>query len=642
MSGQWEVVSKKKDRSSKLPVPKAGKTANPVNGLKQDEVVVALKSQAPGALGNSNDNKKNQSVNKSKEVKKRKERPQDKPKPPKSIESALNSIDAEYFQSIFDKTKNQFPDAPIVWLKELVYFLNKKLSLDVQDVLFLSKPQGYPLSIVPSEIKAVIEKALKEAGRSNTQLFFDICLSSMATDMAKGLPALGYKLFLQQIALSEPKLVTENLSKHVVLRVSYQNRLNIGLSILWCVGHVGYSDFNSGLSVFKDLFLPLIEMKSYSRFVLTYLLDLVTNNKDVTVTKEDFLLLVDTIYSTKKTLPVDLLQKLSGEVPKLKRFLFSNTKEKYNNYVEVVLKRIVANSSEPYRNCLCELLIDIFHKDQTTLASWGKVYGKTVVASAVLLEYIFNDWDTVSKKLNRNALKSVLDSFKSANDDLNLKKRKEDGLKASIVAIQKINDKMTAKKKSSFPLKTVILIISLAIGGLVYFDIKQHGTWKDSMTRSTLKEYRVCEFACLAVNKTKEGFGWVDGRFEEAFPEYHHVVRSVSEQYIELLVNLGKLARNGALNLKDAVVEQYPIVLQSIEAQVPGLIEQSQNAVSNVYSYSIHYFNRSIDFLRKEVFVGQLSPENVQKVVVDALNTTQQKAAEYYHWIYEKVQTSIR
>lgn len=39
---------------------------------------------------------------------------------------------------------------------------------------------------------------------------------------------------------------------------------------------------------------------------------------------------------------------------------------------------------------------------------------------------------------------------------------------------------------------------------------------------------------------------------------------------------------------------------------------------------------------------GQLSPENMQKVVIQALNTTQQKATEYYHWIYEKVQTSIK
>lgn len=41
-------------------------------------------------------------------------------------------------------------------------------------------------------------------------------------------------------------------------------------------------------------------------------------------------------------------------------------------------------------------------------------------------------------------------------------------------------------------------------------------------------------------------------------------------------------------------------------------------------------------------FSGQLSPENVQRVVSEALNTTQQKASEYYYWVYEKVHTTIK
>lgn len=86
-----------------------------------------------------------------------------------------------------------------------------------------------------------------EAGSSSTQLFFDIALTTMATDMSKGLSALGHKLYLQYIAMNYPKIANTNVGKHCELRNSYQNRQNIGLSILWSLGQCGIKDFDAGL-----------------------------------------------------------------------------------------------------------------------------------------------------------------------------------------------------------------------------------------------------------------------------------------------------------------------------------------------------------------------------------------------------------
>lgn len=69
----------------------------------------------------------------------------------KSIESALNQVDADAFKNIFEKNKSQFPDAPIVWLKELCWFLNQKLNVEVHDPVFSSKSQDYPIKIVSRE-----------------------------------------------------------------------------------------------------------------------------------------------------------------------------------------------------------------------------------------------------------------------------------------------------------------------------------------------------------------------------------------------------------------------------------------------------------------------------------------------------------
>lgn len=100
---------------------------------------------------------------------------------------------------------------------------------------------------MPATLRVTIEKAITAAGKSNAQLYFNIALTSLVTDLSKGLPTMGYRFFLQYIALNEPKLVTETLAKCVALRNSYQNRANIALSILWAVGHVGVNDLQSGL-----------------------------------------------------------------------------------------------------------------------------------------------------------------------------------------------------------------------------------------------------------------------------------------------------------------------------------------------------------------------------------------------------------
>ncbi|XP_050500167.1 transmembrane protein 214 [Diabrotica virgifera virgifera] len=646
MSGQWEVVTKKRDKGSKLPVPKVNNpkeiknNKNILNGVKIEEVLP--KAQVQSLYGKSKENKV-QDKNKPKEsVKKaavKKDKPVEppKPKPPKSIESALNSIDVNEFKDIYEKNRNHFPDAPIVWLKELLQYLNQKIPIESHDPVFASKPVNYPLNVVPSDLLSIIEKAVKEAGKNNAQLFFDICLTSMATDMSKGLPSIGYKIFLQYIALQEPRLVTENLQKHVSLRNSYQNRPNIGQSILWGVSHVGYKDFSSGLIVFQDLFLPLIDMKNYSRYILTYLVNLIKNTNEKSLTLEESLSILNIVYSNRKNMPSDLVQEVSNNVARIKPL---NSKKGSSN-IEIMLKNIVLNNNASYQKCLCDILVEAFHQDPSALAAWSKAYSKNVQSSAVVLEHISNNWSTVSHKINKSALTNLLNNLSTANVELSSKKRKEEGLKSSINSIQKIQEKLAIKKKGGFPYKLLILL-TLAVGGAISYDIKQHGSWNDSLTRKTLKEYKVCEYSHLAIDRVKSGLHWTSEKIEEQFPGLQQNVAVFSEPYVELLVNLGKIGRNVAFNVKDVIVEKYPVVVESVEAYLPGLVENSQKAISEVYITSVLYFNRGVDYLKNEVFVGQLSPENMQRVVVEAFNTTQQKAVEYYHWIYKKVQTSIK
>lgn len=129
-------------------------------------------------------------------------------------------------------------------------------------------------------------------------------------------------------------------------------------------------------------------MKNYSRYIACYLLKLLNKKEDLTITKEQFLLLLDTIYSNRKHFPADLKHELAEKMFDIKPLLFKNKKEKYHGFFDLVFKKIVVNSNKSYQDCLCDILIDIFHKDETTLTNWSKVYSKNIAASAILLQYI--------------------------------------------------------------------------------------------------------------------------------------------------------------------------------------------------------------------------------------------------------------
>lgn len=361
-------------------------------------------------------------------------------------------ITADEFKNVFESSKASFPDAPIIWLKELVQFLNRKLPIEVSDPVFRGKSNEYPLSAVsellteqtnfviygcqvPSHLKNIIERSLKEAGKPNVRTFFSVTLTSMATDMSHGSSALGHKILLQQIALSDPKSAASNLNAYVTLRNSYQNRPPIGLSILWAVGQIGAKDFKAGLAAFKELMLPLIEMKNYSKFVVEYLLGLLRKSGEVQVTKEEFLMLFDVVLSKRKGFPTDLAQQLNKAASELKG-LFERCDAKRALFVEVFLKKLTEIEQTQTRNLISELFYSCLLRDQNSFNAWAKLYSKNLQQSTLVLSYILKNWKEASSKLDRKQLSDTLNAFSTTNEELGRRKRKEAGLHDAVAAVK--------------------------------------------------------------------------------------------------------------------------------------------------------------------------------------------------------------
>lgn len=96
-------------------------------------------------------------------------------------------IDPTELATLIISNESRFSNAPLVWLKEVATFLNANIQIDVEDPTFSNQPKLYPLSAVPIDTRTILERVLADAGKSNTQLFFDVTLTALANDMSRGM-----------------------------------------------------------------------------------------------------------------------------------------------------------------------------------------------------------------------------------------------------------------------------------------------------------------------------------------------------------------------------------------------------------------------------------------------------------------------
>lgn len=130
-------------------------------------------------------------------------------------------------------------------------------------------------------------------------------------------------------------------------------------------------------------------MKSYSRYIYEYLINLIDAHNNSNVTKEQYLLMLDSVYSNKKNFPSDLSNNLNKIISKLNLMLFDQNKDlKYHTFVEPFLKKLLDNGNSDYQKNLCSVLADCLGKDQQSYSTWNKLYLKNLPQSAALLKYV--------------------------------------------------------------------------------------------------------------------------------------------------------------------------------------------------------------------------------------------------------------
>lgn len=642
-SGQWEVVGKgKKEKNGKV------KKDERRNGGKLEDISNRNNGLDGDVKKNGGKNKKNKVEKKSEPL---------KTKIVKTLDAALQAIDPNDLSFVITSNKSRFSNAPLVWLKELAYYLNSKTQIEVEDPTFSKHPPAYPLCVLPTNVKDILVKMLQDAGKANCQIFFDVTLTAVANDMSRaGQWVNGYRLLLQLLAHEYPDFCEASILKSINLRNSYQNRPPIGLTLLWAFGQGGYKNFNVGLKVWQELFLPIIEMKNYTKYIMSYITNLVDAHvkmQTLNVSQEELLSLFDSING-KRNVSKELSSDLIKQLTKIKEVFFKNNSNKLQVTFNQLMKKlpnqyIECNNLDKYNTVLIECLIDCLERDDTCNASWKQLFLRCSKQSATLLSYIFKNWDTVTKRLKVKSLNTTIAQYQDVcTDALKGKKKDEAIIKANKICQEVMARKINKPRKSrkGFPWFWASFFLLFTIGAVIVVDVsKAGGEFPKSVTGRLLNDLGILEQTQhvwrKSLSTSAKGYIWL----EENAPIYYHQAANISKPYIELARDVAIVGANNAVtlygNLREYVVEKAPIVQAKVDDYVPGLVDSVASYSAEGWKFTkntaINLYTISSEVLREKVFVGHLSPQNIQDKTHLAYNVTRTRVTEYLHWVRHQI-----
>lgn len=265
--------------------------------------------------------------------------------------------------------------------------MNSRLNIET-DASFVGKSPNYPSNIVPAALKTLIYDTLREAGVSNVHYFFDQTLTTLAVDQSKNLPSTGHKILLQLIAIEWPTVCVKSLAKTAILRNSYQNRRPIGLSLLWAVGQGGYRDISTGLRVWQNIMLPVLEIKAYTRFVCEYvhrILQRAADNDAVDLTADELFRTYDDLMVLHQSVPREL-QALLAESGALLLSKYIRSNGKITPVFVTLLKRLQSSKEgSQQRLAFVDGLVECVETDADCLKVWRIHFRKYAAESNVLL-----------------------------------------------------------------------------------------------------------------------------------------------------------------------------------------------------------------------------------------------------------------
>jgi len=609
MSEKWETVGS---------VAKNGKPSKPKSGPKFEELILknALSSvYLDPAIVNFGQPPEPVKPEKKKEVKsadkpkvdskKKKEAPPTpppKPKVPKDITEAVKmNLRVEDLKQLIDVCQTKFPDAPILWLRDLASYLNIKLVNKSSSEFGIFS--GEPLSALSPNMKRVIVGMVQSVDVSTAEVYSEIAISNIAHDMAKNLDVLGWVIMAQVIAEVHPQAVISKISRLVDLRNSYQNRTSINLVVLKAIGEAGIHDLQVGIKVWMEVMLPLLNMRNYTKFVVDYITKLLDHHKITETSKvskpvmdlSNFFTIQDTVFVVASQVNKECAKQLLEQYPRLKNLALAG----YGNH-ELFPELMIKLKSQNMPNQVVDSLDILSHCMIATPAAivhWQQIYISQLAQSGYLLQYINSKWDNL-KQIDSQLFRDTIQAFQEYNLSVSSKKDAvlcQEGCLA-------ILDKISRQNTSRFPWKSVSLLLLLGLAAIVKLDVDANSTFDKSHMGAFLKDAGQYERVCAIRDETLLRSGHLTEWGKKNLPVYYAAASVyAAETYATVSKYAGPAMEQAGETIKKTAVaaqEQLKTVFQMImiyadegklyvEKQAPGLLAAAQDVFNNAKTQTV-------------------------------------------------------
>ncbi|XP_046662361.1 uncharacterized protein LOC124355314 [Homalodisca vitripennis] len=185
------------------------------------------------------------------------------------------------------------------------------------------------------------------------------------------------------------------------------------------------------------------------------------------------------------------------------------------------------------------------------------------------------------------------------------------------------------------------VFVIVAVAGFVAYDINKYGSFRASKTGVFLRDCGVLRYGELALTRfrsySQQAYRWS----QKHVPGYMSFMRESLAVYLIIIRDVvTRLATHLWANISQIwhyFVDKKPAVVKWLNEYLPGVSDSVSSWLSQGWSLLLQYATIVIQWLKDNVFVGSLSPENLQRLSWEALNTTQTLARQTLSWINGKM-----
>jgi len=527
-------------------------------------------------------------------------------KPSKDLEGALRNVPSDQLRNFYTELTNagSTGDVYLSWIKYSADALNSKL---LQLHVPLPPPELFPndlyYPLVPEKLLQEINYIITSTAQSRPEIdvigqSFVTLLTMIPTFVQRGDAGWGYLLFLRELVHLDPDLPLRKAKAMSDIMESYGNRKEIGICLLWVSAQAALHSDNL-LKIASLYFLPYYNFKHYKSFVLSALGTIgeagaMENVVEPAEFEEFFLASFDPkkkkdfekFYPKFRDLTLRNLR--SGRGPALFTMFMDKLSDKF--FLPL----------SPYGQEVFEILHGCLDNDRTVIESWKESLETYPRESYLLLQHLSKNPEKVTKYAK--GLESTLitsDEFAVAcvksPELLRVAKKLQTGVKR------------VEESKKKFPWKSSCLLILLIISGLFWLDVTENGKgiFAKSKTGKFLESYGLLDEVTFVIENTVK-------LSKQSFTLGSKVVRDVS----------------------DALRP----VLQPVEKQLSIYIPQLLTTFHTLYEYVLNSWEIFFKFLTEQVFVGQLSPENLRKIAKETLSLIWTNAYNLTQRLYKVIE----